>query len=169
MQRNDNMKKVSRRVCSLIKKTQTILLSNISISQHGSENQHSSAIWTFPQKIILSILIVPHFFYSVDEEARQLGLVWKQCLNQSACGISPSAVPHWLASCSKCPKAKGIHLFLFSMSVQSCSKQKQQGRVLTADLSGGGGLCLLAAWCSPLTWSRLNHSRPANNMQWRTS
>lgn len=110
---------------------------------------------------------------SLDEEASQPGLVWfgSSVSNQWPCGLSPGAVRHWLAFCSKCPKAKKVSIcFCFSlMSLQSYSKQKQQGSILTADLIGGRGFCVLAALWSPLTWSRPNHNRPEKDMQWSTS
>lgn len=121
----------------------------------------------FSPKMILRFLVALRFFYSVipwwrGQPAWFGSSVWT---NQHVFEAR-ALPPRWLASCSKCPKAKGIHLFLFAMSVQSYSKQKQQGSVLTADLSGGGGggFSLLAAWCSPLTWSRPNHKPPADDM-----
>ncbi len=100
----------------------------------------------------LSIFTQKHFQHFVilsflqchSSMKRPASLVWieSSVLNQSAYGISPDTVPHWLFSFFKCTNAKGIHLFLFlAISVLRYSKQKQQGSFLTADLSGG--VCLL--------------------------
>lgn len=116
-----------------------------------------------PPNMILSIVVVLCFFYSVlplwRAQPAWFGLeaeyepvsVWNK---------SPAMSLTGLLSATAVQKQKGIHLSLsFLMSVQSYSKQKQQGNILIAALSGGG-FCLPVAGCSPLTWSHLNRYHP---------
>ena len=148
------------------------------IHQHQSTwtskpNQHSFVFKCFLPQINPQHSRPPVFLLQCPLMKRPASQIWfgSSVSNQSPCGLSPGAVHHWLAFCSKCPKAKKVSIcFCFSlMSLQSYSKQKQQGSILTADLIEGGGFCVLAAWWSPLTWSHLNHNRPENDMQRSTS
>lgn len=177
MTRNDTMKRAEAfSACRSIITHSFFFLNHKSTSLDIEVKTHWNTFLLFecvsPQQLSLSVLVVLYLFDSVPwiEEARQLGLVWKQCLKPIGMWNKSLRCPS--SARSECPKAKnkGIRLFfcLFSMSVQSYSKRKQQGSILTADQSGGGGQSLLAAWCSPLTWSRPNHNHPADDMQWST-
>lgn len=122
----------------------------------------------FSPKIDPHFPVVPHFFCSVIPW-------WRGQPARFGLEAVSEPVSLWNKS-RRCPligsrsapsvqKQKVSICFCFSVSVQSYSKQKQQGSILTAGLRGGGGFSLLAAWCSPLTWSRLNRSRPANDIE----
>ncbi|CAB1430666.1 unnamed protein product [Pleuronectes platessa] len=77
---------------------------------------------------------------SCDEEVGQLGLeAASEPVSWRSRSRTPS-LPHWLAVCSQWPKVQGIKTSLLvnscqQTSMQSKSKQKQRGFVLTADLS----------------------------------
>lgn len=111
--------------------THTLILTNITICRHGSENPIKQFCYFSvppPSKWSSAFFMscVSPTVSSIDEEA---SLVWWQVSEPiSKCGIRPSAVLHWLPFCSKCPKAKkGSHLsFFISLSNVSAEVQQQK-------------------------------------------
>lgn len=119
MTRNDTMKRAEAfSACRSIITHSFFFLNHKSTSLDIEVKTHWNTFLLFecvppPQQLSLSILVVLYLFDSVPwiEEARQLGLVWKQCLKPIGMWNKSLRCPS--SARSECPiaKKKGIRLF----------------------------------------------------------
>ena len=163
--------------------TQTPVLSHINISQQGIENpiRHCSAVRALLPRMTLILSVVScspsssssssssTVFYPAMK--RSASFVWSGSSVWASQRVDwePCAVPHWLASWSKWPKAQR-YSFVFFLPPTKCqclvtASEKAAGKHPDSRSEWWRKVCLLAASSSPLTWSHLNRSRPANSKQ----